>query len=56
MRLGLRERPVPLAELLRGRLFPGRVTLPPPWDGYYRGEIRTRRIPRERRHTLKLAT
>ena len=55
MRLGLTDRPIPLAELLGARLFPDRVGLPEPWAGYYRGEVRTRRIARESRHRLKLA-
>ena len=55
MRLGLRSRPLPVRELLARRLFPERVGLPEEWRGYYCGEVRTRRIPRERRHQLKLA-
>jgi transposase-like protein len=56
MRLGLRDRPVPIRELLRERLFPTRVDLPPEWARYYWGEVRTRRIAHERRHRLKLAS
>ena len=48
-------RPVPIEELLQTRLFPSRVTLPQEWARYYRGEVRTRRIAKERRHRLKLA-
>jgi len=55
MRLGLRERPIPIRELLAERLFPMRVDLPPEWARYYRGEIATRRLAREHRHRLKLA-
>jgi transposase-like protein len=55
MRLGLRDRPVPIPELLRWRLFPERVGLPAEWARYYRGEVTTRRIRNERRHRLKLA-
>jgi hypothetical protein len=55
MRLGLRDRPVPIRDLLRERLFPGRVDLPAEWARYYWGEVRTRRIANERRHRLKLA-
>jgi transposase-like protein len=55
MRLGLTDRPVPIRELLRERLFPNRVDLPPEWARYYWGEVRTRRIANERRHRLKLA-
>lgn len=55
MRLGLRERPIPIRDLLAERLFPMRVDLPPEWARYYRGEIATRRLAREHRHRLKLA-
>ena len=55
MRLGLRDRPVPLREILRWRLFPGRVELPEEWARYYRGEVATRYLKNERRHRLKLA-
>ena len=54
MRLGLRERPIPIRELLKERLFPTRVDLPEEWARYYGGEIRTRRVASERRHRLKL--
>jgi transposase-like protein len=55
MRLGLLERPVPIEQILRWRLFPGRVALPQPWDDYYWSRLRTRRYPREKGHGLKLA-
>ena len=55
MRLGLSDRPVPIEEILRGRLFPSRVELPPPQDQYYWGRLRTRRFAREQAHELKLA-
>jgi len=55
MRVRLRDRPVPLRELLRARLFPSRVNLPAEWSRYYWGEVRTRRIAHEQRHRLKLA-
>jgi len=55
MRLGLRQRPVPIEEILSSRLFPSRVELPPEWARYYRGEVPTRRIANEQRHRLKLA-
>jgi transposase-like protein len=55
MRLGLRDRPIPIAELLVRRLFPERVQLPGAWARYYRGEIPTRYLRNERRHQLKLA-
>src|SRR5882672_4059580 len=55
MRRGLSERPVPIAEILRRRLFPSRVELPEPWREHYWGRVRTRRLAREQRHELKLA-
>ena len=55
MRLGLVDRPIPLQEILRERLFPTRIKLPAPWSGYYRGEVPTRRIRNEQRLRLKLA-
>jgi hypothetical protein len=55
MRLKLKERPIPIRELLRERLFPTRVELPEEWARYYWGEVLTRRIPNARRHRLKLA-
>jgi len=55
MRLGLKDRPVPIRDILRQRLFPRRVSLPPEWARYYRGEVVTRYLKNERRHRLKLA-
>jgi transposase-like protein len=55
MRLGLRDRPVPLREILRRRLFPDRVALPAEWLRYYRGDVVTRYLRNERRHRLTLA-
>ena len=55
MRLGLTERPIPVRELLRERLFPTRVELPQEWARYYWDEVPTRLIPNARRHRLKLA-
>jgi transposase-like protein len=55
MRAGIERRPIPVREILEWRLFPARVQLPEPWASYYRGELRTPRIPNHRRHRLKLA-
>jgi hypothetical protein len=55
MWLGLRDRPVPIREILKERLFLTRVELPEEWARYYRGDIRTRRMARESRHRPKLA-
>jgi len=42
-------------DLLRERLFPGRIELPRRWNMYYRGEIATRALPRNTRHRLRYA-
>src|SRR5262245_56664752 len=55
MRLGLKDRPIPIPELLKERLFPDRVELPEEWARYYRGDVVTRYLVNERRHRLKLA-
>jgi len=55
MRLGLKDRPIPIREILSSRLFPTRVRLPAEWARYYRGEVVTRYLKNERRHRLKLA-
>jgi hypothetical protein len=55
MRLGLRDRPVSVRDLLKQRLFPARVGLATEWARYYRREVPTRRIANPRRHRLKLA-
>jgi len=55
MRAGIASRPLPVEELLRSRRFPWRIALPEEWRSYYDGEVPTRRIRNERRHTLKLA-
>src|SRR2546423_559185 len=55
MRLGLADRPIPLREILRERVFATRIKLPALWSGYYRGEVPTRRIRNEQRLRLKLA-
>jgi transposase-like protein len=55
MRLDLMARPQTIEEVLRRRLFPGRVELPDRWRVYYRREVPTRRIRHPTRHRLKLA-
>ena len=55
MRLGLKDRPIPLREILRWRLFPERVRLPAEWARYHAGEVLTRYLKNERRHRSKLA-
>ena len=56
MRAGLAARRLPVEELLRWRRFPWRVGLGEEWRRYYYGEVPTRRIRNERRHSLKLAS
>ena len=46
MRLGVCEKRWQVGELLRERLFPGRVALPARWERYYWRQVVTRRIPR----------
>lgn len=38
---GIAERMVTWREVFRWRLFPSRISLPPPWDRYYRREVKT---------------
>ncbi|HTO90161.1 MAG TPA: hypothetical protein VMJ70_03420, partial [Candidatus Sulfotelmatobacter sp.] len=55
MRLGLRDRPLSVGEILKWRLFPQRVGLPQPWQEYYRRVVPTSPILNPRQHSLKLA-
>ena len=55
MRIGLRDRPLTVREILKERLFPARVGLPRCWEQYYLRRIPTSRIQNPRRHSLKLA-
>ena len=55
MRLGLRQRPCSLRELLGRRHFPSRIELPAPWDQYYRRMVDTAGIRNPRRHALRRA-
>ena len=55
MRLGLGERPLPVREVLRERLFPARCGLPERWARYYWREVTTREIPHPTRHRLRYA-
>jgi len=52
MLAGITDRLIPIAELLKERLFPNRVRLPEPWQGYYRRLVPSRRIPNPRVHRL----
>jgi hypothetical protein len=55
MKLGLRASPLSPTALLARRRFASLITLPQPWQEYYRGLIDTPGIANPRRHTLKLA-
>ena len=55
MRAGLQPGRLSVRRLLAARRFPARVGLPPEWQRYYRGEVRTARIRHQRRHALRLA-
>ena len=52
MLAGITDRLVPIAELLKERLFPGRVRLPELWQNYYRRLVPSRRIRNPRVHRL----
>ena len=52
---GLLERPLRMVEILRDRLFPGRIPLPERWEEYYWGLVETPAVGRNRRHELKTA-
>jgi transposase-like protein len=55
MRLGLRERPLTVPEVLTERLFVSRVRLPERLALYYWRRIHTRALPRERHHRCRYA-
>jgi hypothetical protein len=52
---GVTDRLLTVGDVLRERLFPGRVPLPPRWQRYYRGEVETRALSRNARHELRYA-
>jgi hypothetical protein len=55
MRLGLRDRPVILQEILVERLFPSRLPLPPRWQPYYWRTVPTRELSPLRLHRCSYA-
>ena len=55
MRLGLRDQPLTVGEILAARLFPSHHRLPRRWAAYYAGTIATRQVPNGRRHRLTYA-
>lgn len=55
MRCGLTDHRWPLQEILKERLFPSRIALPPRWARYYTRDVRTRAIPHNRTHRLRYA-
>ena len=54
-RLGILGRRLTVDEILVERLFPGQIGLPERWARYYWRLTPTRRIPNDRRHTLRYA-
>jgi hypothetical protein len=55
MKLGLVDRLLTWEEILSKRLFATRIPLDGPLEGYYRGRIPTRQMPRAREHRLRYA-
>ena len=55
MRAGACTRRLSVRELLKERLFPGRIELPEPWREHYLGQVPSRQICNPKRHTLKYA-
>ena len=56
MWLGVVGRLLSWRQILRGRLFPGHTDLPPPWDAYYWGRVKTVVFgDRQRAHTRRYA-
>ena len=54
-RLGLLSRRLAVADVLRERLFPSRIALPPRWADYYWRRIPTRRIAKPATHRATYA-
>jgi hypothetical protein len=56
VRAGVCNHRISVRELLKERLFPGRIPLPEPWAEHYWGRVPTRQIAHSQQHTLKYAT
>jgi len=52
---GLTWRLLTVGDVLKERLFPGRIGLPGRWLAYYRAEVVTRALGRNARHELRYA-
>jgi transposase-like protein len=52
---GMLDHRLDVGELLERRLFVSRIALPERWQEYYWRTVRTRVLPRQRRHELKYA-
>ena len=52
---GILKKPLRVADILKERLFPTRITLPPRWAEYYRRAVVTTALGRNRRHELRYA-
>jgi len=55
MRAGVCSRRLTVKDILKERLFPGRIRLPEPWAEHYWGRVPSRQIRSPKRHTLKYA-
>lgn len=55
MELGLVDHRLTVEEIMDHRIFPDHLNLPESWARYYRREVSTRVLVRERRHDLKYA-
>jgi len=55
MKRGMLARRWSIEDVLQCRLFPGHVQMPESWVRYYRRDVVTRALPRERRHRLTYA-
>ena len=55
MRAGVSSRRLSVDEVLKERLFPTRIALPPRWAEYYWRRVRTRAIHSNREHRLRYA-
>jgi hypothetical protein len=55
MEKGLMKCPLVIRELLSGRMFRERIDLPLRWSQYYERLVKTRALPSQRKHELKMA-
>jgi transposase-like protein len=55
MARGMQRRALSASDVLAERLFRSRIELPPRWSQYYGRAVKTRAMPRQRRHELSYA-